>query len=377
MLSVVRMNGFALRTASAELRADPEVVLAAARQDGCAVKHADREGLLARSEGEVSEELRGLLAEATSQRTPLRCPAGHGLRQLLAPHERHACDLCQGPVPQGREFWGCPDVGCCYDVCVPCLEAEEAKQPRQRGVVEAAKAAWRPARDEPSFFVVGSWDAWSEFVQLEPPDAGSAIRRGTVALKGAPVPWAVNFQVVQGRDWGLRFHPSADGASVAGPDSEHGSNWEAWLPAGATGFEVTWDPRGSRSLEWKPLGVFGELAEVPRPVGASEFSIAGSWNNWKDFTRCMPAGDVAFHAHIPVDAETGSVEFQIFLNQNWDQRFCPARRSAGVVGPTKQSGVNWCAEIPAGCRWLRVEWFPRNKQQKATWSFLGPKGEPL
>jgi len=380
VLSVVRTNGFALRVASANLRADGEVVLAAVQLDSRAVKYADREQMLKKPDGHLPAELYTLLEEPISQETAVLCPTGHRLRQFRAQHERFACDLCGNLIMQGFELWGCADVGCCFDLCVPCLEMEELGQPHPhaakgcRAEPQASRAAARAPHGEPAFYAVGSWDGWTEFARLEPVGVDASVCCGSVALKGAPVPQAVSFQIVQDRSWRSRYHPSADGTSISGPDSGHGSNWEAWLPAGTTEFRVTWDPSGRRHVSWKPFGILGELSAIPRPVSGSKFSIAGSWDGWKEFTCCMPAGEMAFHAHIPVEASMGRVEFQVFVNRDWKQRFHPLRRSAGVVGPTEKSGGNWGAEIPVDCRWLRVVWYPYTEQRKVTWKFLDMRG---
>jgi len=226
------------------------------------------------------------------------------------------------------------------------------------------------------FQLVGSWDGWAGFVEMQPL-TGSPVCAASVELPPAPVPRAVQFQVLQGQDWASRFHPSTDGAEILGPHASHGINWEAWLPAGCRRFNVTWDPRGCRSIAWRPLGIFGELPEVPRPLSGPEFSIAGSWDKWAEFTAFMPAGELSFHAHIPMQAADTTVEFQVFAGRSWEQRFYPAAKGGGVLGPSQRSGMNWHVELLQGCRWLRVVWRPRGQSHRLTWSCLSPAGEAL
>merc|ERR1712048_47486 len=99
----------------------------------------------------------------------------------------------------------------------------------------------------------------------------------------------------------------------------------------------------------------------------------------RDFRRdCRgAASDCASHAHVALPVAPGVEEFQVLVDRDWQQRYCLGEDGTAVVGPTKISGANWRAEIPDGCRWLRVVWYPGGNQCHIDWSYLGASGQRL
>lgn len=106
-----------------------------------------------------------------------------------------------------------------------------------------------PVKTWASYFLVGSWNDWKRFVQLEPLKRGDRSCRARVSVRKAP--GMEEFQILSGCDWNLRFHPG-DGGKILGPDNAHGANWKVDIPAGCSWLQVTWNPQ-KRTLEWEFL----------------------------------------------------------------------------------------------------------------------------
>merc|ERR1712039_319751 len=80
----------------------------------------------------------------------------------------------------------------------------------------------------------------------------------------------VEFVIQQSSDEQRCFFPVPFGVagSIAGPSENlHNWSWEVEIPQGASFMKVIWDPRGTKSMQWAYLDVFGDrlsLSETAR-----------------------------------------------------------------------------------------------------------------
>jgi len=101
-----------------------------------------------------------------------------------------------------------------------------------------------------SFFLVGSWNDWRDFAELKPIRGVGPACSCSIRVRKAP--GSEEFQILQDRDWARRYFPGrmqGSGECILGPANAHGANWQVRVPAGCTRMQVTWDPRGERSLQ--------------------------------------------------------------------------------------------------------------------------------
>lgn len=113
--------------------------------------------------------------------------------------------------------------------------------------------------------------------------------------------------------------------------------------------------------------------EVTEP----KFFIAGSWDDWTDFTECLAFAceSPACWARIEVPKAPCVVQFQIFKDRNWQQRFYP--QGAHIRGPENKEGApRWQHQVPARCAWCQVVWDPSGSRSVEV-SLWGPAGERL
>lgn len=368
ILEVVKRNGFALRFASEDVRSDPEVVAAALRQDARAAKYAQRKRFLL-----LPAEARSLLPPPGSlEQTPVICSRGHELAQLLAPQEGNFfCDRCERRIPQRQTFWGCA-AECCFDLCLECNLRLEVSGPQG-----AAVRAWRGGLSQVSFgasvafHVVGSWDGEQKLAPLRP-RAGAeqdgeeeeGMCWASVQVPPAPVPRVFCCRVVESKD---------QATDLALPPQE------MCAPAGCTELRLGCDPRNAQRVTWEARGLFGAMPQLPLGGGSiPKFALLGSWDNFGELHRLVPAGDAAFHAHVMVRAAPGVEEFQVVVDGDRSQRYGPTKASGEAVAELGCEGAaRWRVGLPRGCRWLRVVWLPADDRCRLTWSCLGEAGENI
>jgi len=381
MTAAVWLNGLALEWASPKLRNDRDFMLGLVQRNGFALKYASRKQLLGGAPRNAqAQEVQRILSESCEkQQAMVRCPLRHGLQLFAAPlpvHGSYACDLCEAMILPGSQLWGC--LACCFDVCCACSERTEARHADDKGQREETPDT--VATEEtcstagPCAYLVGSWDGYTELTKLAPLPGGEALGASIRLAETTSVPRAVRLQVLTNRGTG-------EGDLLGPAFGDDAAEHEVWLPAKASDLHVSWDLR-TRSTSWKLGGLFGDLAEVPRHLGtaplAAQFSLAGSWDDWNDFTPFMPAGSHALQAHVRVSAAPGLEEFMVVQEPDiWQQRYYVAENGRDVIGPTSQAGRNWRVEVPSGCHWLRVVWRPWGKRCRLAWSFLSSSGEKL
>jgi hypothetical protein len=286
--------------------------------------------------------------------------------------------LCAGLIPLGQQLWGCSV--CCFDLCYRCSEQTEARQADEQVGDEQEKAAAtecgemagkvRKLSFNKPLYLVGSWDRWTTPTRLAPVEGG--VYGASIRLPGAPVPQAVWFQLMVDR-----------GGENLGPlEGSEGVEQEIWLPAKTMEIHFVRDLR-NRTVSWKLVGLFDELAAIPRGLAAlseNQFSLMGSWDNWTELTPFMPAGDHALQAHVAVHAAQGVEEFLVVQKPEVSEEtrfFCLSENRRDVLGPLSQPSRNWRVEVPRGCQWLRLLWCPWGDRRRIAWSFLGPSGEKV
>jgi len=102
--------------------------------------------------------------------------------------------------------------------------------------------------------LVGSWDGWMDFTELERCGLEDDWYEACVSLP--PHVNNVEFQVLADKNWHLRWFPLPAEAGIAGPSHEgHDSNWRAASPATnldkaeiMAELRVRWKPTGTRAL---------------------------------------------------------------------------------------------------------------------------------
>jgi len=252
-------------------------------------------------------------------------------------------------------------------------------------------------RDDGGFFLVGTWDQWASFTELEAifEKAGTLYYRARVEVRPLG---SVAFQIVRNRSWEQRFHPSKDGSRVLGPDGLHGANWQAQAPASCKWLQVSWEPR-VRSVAWVFISLAGQemsAVEAAQPArgpsargpsargpsaspldafGGPVF-LVGSWDGFSGMEEFRPAatGSPLHRARVEIPWAPCYEEFQVLQNRSWRQRFHPSHEDdEEVVGPDDGQGICWQLRVPEACRWLEVCWDPRGSRS-VSWRFLTASG---
>lgn len=118
-----------------------------------------------------------------------------------------------------------------------------------------------------SYYLVGSWDSWKQFIEFKPQDAEVPENRVFCAQVKVTLQDQVEFHIIQYRDWALRFHPASNKEDgIEGPTDKLGSNWVADIPARCHSMEVLWKPGhvGSqdRKLWWRFPGAAARHIEA-------------------------------------------------------------------------------------------------------------------
>lgn len=97
-----------------------------------------------------------------------------------------------------------------------------------------------------SYAIVGSWNEWGHFKELQRDRHGGPVFTGSVNV---PPDTDVEFQLICNEEWNYRIFPGEQDGAILGPSGDaHGRNWglEAWPEPSI--LYVHWDPTGNRSL---------------------------------------------------------------------------------------------------------------------------------
>jgi len=337
MLAAVRQDGSILRHAASWISSDHEVVLAAMESDGKALQFAGAE--LREDKSVVLAAVRSVGSALKFASVALRADV-EVLLAALAEDTAAVCFIAAERMSDADFSLVVRASGVCWNQLPISLQSRALKVLKLDG----------------PFFVVGSWDRWTTFEELERMSHADAAYMAHVEVKSGL--GRVEFQIVRDCDWSQRFHPGPRG--IVGPDAKKGKSFEVDLPYGCIGLEIYWDPRGARSVEWK---ICLDHAAQGSRRGSSEchgpFFIIGSWDHWKNFMELQrrPGADATYMACVEFTSEIERAEFQIVRNRDWDQRFHPGPH--GILGPDSKHGNNFEVDLPEGCVGLEIHWDPR------------------